>query len=399
MPPSFQTQHYARGSRSILPDFLLDQQSNTLKQSPKTHVLSRRIDGNPAYKPGAGIREPEDFNNKGYFALFAILGAAMVLGAIWFFFWAKNGGFVWRKTDWDDYKSTVLRRKDANGRTLTNATPSTDLGQKSIAGTFDNDMREEMVQVRDFEEKRHTPRTKRPRQHAGRQHSDEDVRAYREERPARVGGLNRQHDGSHFDYTSTDYSYSDVVSNNSRTHLRASPTLATPLKKKGLMEKKRERRQEKRTEKNKKRVDKAAAKRPLDRAQRPAQRHGSLDGPNRTDGLGRYGHNIRDVDDSSYYGNMYRPQAPLQATYRDSPPRSPRHSQPASPGNSRQTSPRKRAENLRPPGSFDAYSDAGSSDTGTKSYAHHIPGLSKGSRDTGFRRGARARRDILSDSD
>ncbi|KAK3060375.1 hypothetical protein LTS18_008677, partial [Coniosporium uncinatum] len=42
------------------------------------------------------------------------------------------------------------------------------------------------------------------RQRSGRH--DPELRQYREERPARVGGMNRQHDGSHWDYTNTERS-------------------------------------------------------------------------------------------------------------------------------------------------------------------------------------------------
>ena len=59
----------------------------------------------------------------------------MVLASIWFFFWAKNGGFHFQEGDWSDYKSTVLRRKGPDGRTLSNATKSTKLGGSTIAGT------------------------------------------------------------------------------------------------------------------------------------------------------------------------------------------------------------------------------------------------------------------------
>ena len=62
------------------------------------------------------------------------VGVSFVLGAIWFFFWAKNGGFKWRKGDWEEYKSTVLRRKGPNGTTLSNATKSTILGGGSVVG-------------------------------------------------------------------------------------------------------------------------------------------------------------------------------------------------------------------------------------------------------------------------
>ena len=64
---------------------------------------------------GQGTIDPSNIKMQGLMALFAIIGAAFVLAGIWFFFWAKNGGFVWRKGDWEDYKSTVLRRKGPDG--------------------------------------------------------------------------------------------------------------------------------------------------------------------------------------------------------------------------------------------------------------------------------------------
>lgn len=82
---------------------------------------------------GGGSINPNKLHSAGFLALFAILGAAFVIGAIWFFFWARNGGFHWRgRDDWEDYKSSVLRRKDEFGRPLSTATPSTRLGQGSV---------------------------------------------------------------------------------------------------------------------------------------------------------------------------------------------------------------------------------------------------------------------------
>jgi len=57
-----------------------------------------------------------------------------VITGIWFFFWAKNGGFYFKEGDWEDYKSTILRRKGPNGTTLSGATPSTNLGGGSVVG-------------------------------------------------------------------------------------------------------------------------------------------------------------------------------------------------------------------------------------------------------------------------
>ncbi|KAH4794668.1 hypothetical protein HBH62_013870, partial [Parastagonospora nodorum] len=81
----------------------------------------------------AGAKDPNDLKGPGFQALFALIGVGMTLTAIWFFFWAKNGGFKFRgKDDWEDYKSTVLRRKGPDGKTLSNATKSTRLGGGSV---------------------------------------------------------------------------------------------------------------------------------------------------------------------------------------------------------------------------------------------------------------------------
>ena len=82
--------------------------------------------------PGAGVTPPANIPNKAVFVLFGLIGLGFVVTGIWFFFWAKNGGFYFKENDWDDYKSTVLRRKGPNGTTLSGATATTDLGGGSI---------------------------------------------------------------------------------------------------------------------------------------------------------------------------------------------------------------------------------------------------------------------------
>ncbi|QIW96085.1 hypothetical protein AMS68_001603 [Peltaster fructicola] len=197
------------------------------------------------YKYGQGSSPAASFNNAGYLALFAILGTAMVIASIWFFFWAKNGGFHWRETDWDDYKSTVLRRKGPDGRTLSNATKSTKLGGgSSIAGTQHHKWQKQLARsVVGYDEKgRKGVMAKRgfagthsitysddymtetfgtksvtdemteinTEYNGGATHSkrykDRDMQDYKKEKPARVGGINRVADGSHFDTTNTDRS-------------------------------------------------------------------------------------------------------------------------------------------------------------------------------------------------
>jgi len=405
--------------------------------SRSTHNSVRRVAATlntNIYNPGHGAKPPEAFNNKGFFALFALLGVAMALTSLWFFFWAKNGGFVWRKGDWEDYKSTVLRRKDKDGKTLSGATKSTKLGQKSIAGTFDLE-RGEMVEVKDYAMR--GDRKVRGHGAGKRGTSDEDVKAYRHEKPARVGGLNRQHDGSHFDYSNTNSEILSASWENSSTQLLQHKHEEEAPKKKSLLHRTREKKQDKQAKKETiiKAKQDAKFKKNSARGQRvtsingrnnheqpPKQRQHSFaagddstiaDDSTVTDMSEHYTNNNSDTH-TSYYP-QYRPRSHIHpddsASRQGSPQRhshahrSPRHSQPGTPSRSRQSSPKKQAP--RPtrhtPGGFDAFSEAGSSETGTKAYSHRLPELSKGAgRDVmgGFRRGGYGgRRDSLSDSE
>ena len=119
---------------SLLPRLFLDNSDHAARslfsrEAQGLH-LTKRDPGPSEY--AAGARPPTDFNNKGFQALFAIIAMGMVLAGLWFFFWAKNGGFHFREGDWEDYKSTVLRRKGPDGKTLSNATKSTRLGGGSV---------------------------------------------------------------------------------------------------------------------------------------------------------------------------------------------------------------------------------------------------------------------------
>ncbi|KAJ5102570.1 hypothetical protein N7532_003099 [Penicillium argentinense] len=179
----------------------------------------------PAY--GQGTVSPSSIKMQGLMALFALIGAAFVIAGIWFFFWARNGGFVWRKGDWDDYKSTVLRRKGPDGKTLSNATKSTKLGGGSVVGKgysddgytytdYDNDTYTETATTMTQEKpkkKRRNLKEKFLRRHKDERwegEADDDVRAYREEKPARIGGMNREADGT---YHGSDYDSSAVPTN------------------------------------------------------------------------------------------------------------------------------------------------------------------------------------------
>lgn len=197
--------------------------------------LNPRDDSSPAATPtikyGQGTIDPSSIKMQGLMALFALIGAAFVLGGIWFFFWAKNGGFVWRKGDWEDYKSTVLRRKGPDGRTLSNATKSTKLGGGSVLGYSDDgytytdetatytetattisDEKPKKKKKRNFREKL----LRRNKEERWEGEADDDMRAYREEKPARIGGMNREADGTYHgsDYDSsappTHYNRSDM---------------------------------------------------------------------------------------------------------------------------------------------------------------------------------------------
>lgn len=184
--------------------------------------------------PAAGSIPPEAINMKGIQALFALIGASFVLGAIWFFFWAKNGGFKWQKNDWDDYKSTVLRRKGPNGTTLSNATKSTKLGNGSVVGKGYSDadgMTEFSSEAPTMSEKKRAKNQKaylknlkkenareqkaREARQAGWEGGhDDDVRAYRHEKVAKVGGLNKDSEALHY---GTDYSETAPSVNQPRT--------------------------------------------------------------------------------------------------------------------------------------------------------------------------------------
>ena len=212
--------------------------------------------GKEHHAPSLGALDPHDINNTAIFVVFGLIGAAIVVAGIWFFFWARNGGFHFRENDWDDYKSTVLRRKGPNGTTLSGATESTDLGGGSIYKDVEDDgftatnadgrtvvsgttgitgitggvsditgrekrrrkreqkerekerRREEKTREKE-ERKRHKSAGAGAGRRVGRDGAlideeaeaaaKEHLRSYRHERAARVGGINRTTDGSAWD--------------------------------------------------------------------------------------------------------------------------------------------------------------------------------------------------------
>ncbi|KAI7238007.1 hypothetical protein KC330_g2862 [Hortaea werneckii] len=216
-------------------------QSRNADSSPLTaHKTLTARDSSSTFKPGAGAKPASEFNNAGFLALFAILGAAMVIASIWFFFWAKNGGFKYQEGDWEDYKSTVLRRKGPDGKTLSNATKSTKLGGgSSIAGTqhykwqqqaarsvigrdekgrkgitakrgwakthsilYDDDYMTESFGTNTVSDMTEI-RSEADFNGHGKRYRDRDVADYKREKPARVGGLNRIADGNGSHFAST----------------------------------------------------------------------------------------------------------------------------------------------------------------------------------------------------
>ncbi|KAF2032145.1 hypothetical protein EK21DRAFT_99240 [Setomelanomma holmii] len=177
-----------------------------------------------AYKQlaAAGARDPTSLKGPGFQVLFALIGVGMTVMALWFFFWAKNGGFKWRgKQDWEDYKSTVLRRKGPDGKTLSNATKSTRLGGGSVVHggsygapttigyTDETGTSADINEYRDAEEGKgglrggdgRTRKDKKGRRENTNDYNDPELRNYRHEKAARVGGLNRAADGLYTDYS------------------------------------------------------------------------------------------------------------------------------------------------------------------------------------------------------
>lgn len=344
---------------------------DTPSAAEDSHAKTLTVRSEKTYSPGHGAIDPNSIQMKGLFALFALLGAAFALGGIWFFFWAKNGGFVWQKGDWEEYKSTVLRRKGPDGKTLSNATKSTKLGGGSIV---DRNYTDDGYTYADSgygytdtatEVTEEKPKRKRNLKEAARQKfrrlrrdekwegeaDDEDVRAYRQEKPARVGGINREADGT--------YHGSDYDTSHPGTHYNSSDISDV-----------------------------------RDYAYEPrrGERRDFSFIPGTED-------MISQVDEHSHLREPSTRRHNRRRERRRNPP-------PAS----RQTSPRKRDRRSMPGGYAEPldfssagtrsdyqYSNVDTDDSkGTKTYHHPIPGLSKGYRRDG---GRGRRRDSLSESD
>ncbi|KAI9799933.1 MAG: hypothetical protein M1825_004304 [Sarcosagium campestre] len=318
---------------------------------------------------GHGVIDPFKINNKGFFVLFAFIGVGLVMTAIWFFFWAKNGGFVFREGDWEDYKTTVLRRKDKNGKTMSNATKTTDLGGGSVLAEYD---------TRDMSKGHRAARPKMGR--------DDDVREYRHEKPARVGGLNRKADGGKYDPSATDRSDA------STSFMQPPPAVPVAAEKK---------------------------KRFFDRAKNAANKPRKVFRQGNNDNGNNRGHqrvpssaySFTQGDDNSTVADSASEYNARRHNYRTSHPLN--QHRPAPPRASPRSQPRPYRDVPSMPGTFSEYDDVSTvngDDSGTKTYNHYIPGLSRGTRTEesmsdrgpprqGYRRGGGGRRDSLSDSD
>ncbi|KAI1205952.1 uncharacterized protein F4807DRAFT_247901 [Annulohypoxylon truncatum] len=226
--------------------------------------------------PHKGVVSPKNINNTFVFVLFGLIGAAFVCAGIWFFFWAKNGGFYFKENDWEDYKSTVLRRKGPNGTILSGATPSTQLGGGSVykdvddgateytggltqmtgdtgdtgstltgitGGASDVTGRERRRQKRERKEReREKKKDRRNREKSGRRVGEDGVlvdeeaeaaakdqlRAYRHEKAARVGGINKEAESSQWD-GSTNRDDSTTAGSELLSNRQSTPT-NTPTK-------------------------------------------------------------------------------------------------------------------------------------------------------------------------
>ncbi|KAJ6442258.1 endosomal SPRY domain-containingprotein [Purpureocillium lavendulum] len=221
--------------------------------------------------PSRGVLDPHDISNVGFFVLFALIGLGFVITGIWFFFWAKNGGFHFKENDWDDYKSTVLRRKGPNGTLLSGATPSTNLGGGSVykdvadddgttvvtettylsgitAGASDiaarkkreekrkDKERRKQREAKDKKDKKNSSSNKNSsKRHVGdngvtdemaEKEARDHLRSYRHERPARVGGLNKESEGSTWDGSTnpTESTASTELLSNRQTTPTTTPT-------------------------------------------------------------------------------------------------------------------------------------------------------------------------------
>jgi hypothetical protein len=330
----------------------------------EVHDLGKRQNMIRDTQPLSGIAAPKAYA-KGWIVLYSLLLSALALTAIWFFFWAKNGGFHFKQGDWDDYKSTVLRRKDKNGKTLSGATTETDLDQSEVSEMTMHDEEAE---------------------YGMRSHRRNDVREYRHEKAAKVGGLNREADGSYYD-----------AHGSNRSEITEDPSVK-PLKiqkKRGFFHRK---------------ADKKTTQTPMAQQQRDVSNSYSFTtGDDSTTVSGNSGTALMDDEhrgQPAYHSSRHHGRRSHRAE-RSSHRESRR-------GNYRDV---EHEATIAETASYmegddgTVFTEDNEGDLGTKSYVHHIPGLSTGTpteggrssaggakKGKGYRRGG-GRRDSLSDSE
>ncbi|KAL7795055.1 hypothetical protein V8C37DRAFT_54872 [Trichoderma ceciliae] len=220
--------------------------------------VSKRTDD-----PSKGVLDPHDINNAGFFFLFALIGVAFVVTGIWFFFWAKNGGIHFKDKDWDDYKSTVLRRRGPNGTILSNATASTDLGGGSVYKRYDHDddghtvvtestalsgitagasdifareKRKKKKEAREAERKKRRGDKGKTTEtdfegvvdETAEREAKKLLRSYRHEKSARVGGINKEAEGSEWEGSTNPAESSVGATSELLQHQEPTPTSEPP---------------------------------------------------------------------------------------------------------------------------------------------------------------------------
>ncbi|KAF2759118.1 hypothetical protein EJ05DRAFT_475347 [Pseudovirgaria hyperparasitica] len=394
------------------------------------HALHRRAE--EVIQHGQGAAPPRSFNNQGFLALFAIIGGGMVIAAIWFFFWAKNGGFKFQEGDWEEYKSTVLRRKGPDGRTLSNATKSTKLGGGSVVHGGGDYGQSEYTESSGYTEKSEMREPDRGHgiRGGGGQHSsrysnrkprDPELAEYRHEKPARVGGLNRQNDGVHFDYSNTgsDLSQTPLVKgkdkDSSKTraqkekerkaNAKAAQKHLKAAQKEAAAQEKKAKAEAKAAEKRQAQKKKDAAKDKDNKPPKPSSSGQASSSKPRAPPT-EYTYDDTATVYTSPYTDYVPPSQPSSTSQGSQPSQ---RSQPSSyydsyrPHNttrSTNTPPRTHSQSPRKPRRVFSERDWAtgvSSDSGTKAYPHYIPGLSSAGsvavEDSVSQAGARRERD------
>lgn len=251
----------------------------------------------------------------------------------------------------------------------------------------------------------------RREQHRQASRNDPELRAYKHEKAAKVGGINTSHHGSQWDYTNTD-----------RSEVSAPPI--SKKEKQAAAKEEKERKQREKAELKQQQKDQAVREKQEKKAQKSRRAESTVGTevseplrPERArrsypsnaysfhqgdDGASTYtatntvttdAPTRSSIRQTSYY-EAYRPSSQVPPIREQPTPASSHHSENRrsanntprasrdslrqtrptrdSPSHSRQGSPRKQHRSSRPTSDYTAIT----ADTGTKVYSHHIPGLS-----------------------